>query len=82
MSYSVLLEFFIWSSIINIAILMFWAFMFATSNQWIYELHSNWFEMSKKQFDITHYRAMAFFKLVIFIFNLTPLLVLWGMKGF
>ena len=76
MSIDLLTAFFGWSAIINYTILLIWFLVFTLAHHWIYNMHTMWFEMSMSKFDYTHYVAMALFKLLIFIFNVTPYIVL------
>lgn len=65
-----------WCTVINIGLLLWWFLFFALAHDWVYQLHSRWFKISIERFDAIHYAGMAFFKLSIFIFNLTPYLAL------
>lgn len=39
-------------------------------------LHSQWFHLSREQFDAVHYADMALYKLGILLFNLIPYIAL------
>ncbi|MCX7068758.1 MAG: hypothetical protein NTW85_13850 [Methylococcales bacterium] len=65
-----------WSTIINMSILTLWFLLMVTAHNWVYQLHSRWFSLSKERFDIIHYAGMAFYKISIFLFNLVPFLAL------
>ena len=64
--------FFAWCSVINIALLLWWAFFLLFAHDWTYRMHSKWFNISAERFDAIHYGAMAAFKLGVFVFNLVP----------
>ena len=64
--------FFAWCSVINIALLLWWAIFLLFAHDWTYRMHSKWFKISAEQFDAIHYAAMAAFKLGVLIFNLIP----------
>ena len=64
--------FFAWCSVINIALLLWWALFLLFAHDWTYRLHSRWFKISIEQFDAIHYGAMAAFKLGVLMFNLVP----------
>ena len=64
--------FFAWCSVINIALLLWWAIFLLFAHDWTYRMHSKWFKISAEQFDAIHYAAMAAFKLGVLIFNLVP----------
>ena len=61
---------------INIGFLLFWFAMFALARDFVYRIHSTWFRITPEQFDAAHYGAMAYFKLALFLLNVTPWLVL------
>ncbi len=65
-----------WCGLINIGILFFWFFMLVFAGDLVYRLHTKWFKMSREQFDIVHYSAIAFYKLAFFLFNIVPYLAL------
>lgn len=65
-----------WCAVINIGLLLWWFLFFALAHDWVYQLHNRWFKISGERFDAIHYAGMAFFKLSIFVFNLTPYLAL------
>ena len=64
--------FFAWCSVINIALLLWWALFLLLAHDWTYRLHSKWFKISVEQFDTIHYAGIAIFKLAVFMFNLVP----------
>ena len=64
--------FFAWCSVINIALLAWWAIFLFFAHDWTYRMHSKWFKISAERFDAIHYGAMAAFKLGVFMFNLVP----------
>ncbi|MFZ2969481.1 MAG: DUF6868 family protein [Sulfuricurvum sp.] len=61
---------------INYAILLVWFIAFSWGHEFLYRLHSRWFRLSVEGFDTVHYAGMAFYKVTILLFNLTPLLAL------
>ncbi|MBQ0800065.1 MAG: hypothetical protein KBT63_12360 [Porticoccaceae bacterium] len=76
MSVEILREALGWSTVINYGLLLFWFAMFVAAHDWVYRFHGKWFTLSADRFDAIHYSGMAIFKLLIFIFNLTPYLAL------
>lgn len=62
--------------IINYVILFIWFCTFTFAKDWMYEMHSSWFEISREKFDAIHYGAMAVYKIGILLFYLTPLIAL------
>jgi len=69
-------SFFMWSTIINYAVLLLWFFMLAFMRDTVYRLHGRWFPMSKETFMTCHYVMYGLYKLAIIIFNFVPFLVL------
>ncbi len=61
-----------WCSVINLGLLLWWGLIFVTAHDWVYQIHSRWFAITKENFDAIHYAGMAFFKIGIFMFNLVP----------
>jgi len=61
-----------WCAVINIGLLLWWFLIFTLAHDWIYRLHSKWFNIPDEKFDAIHYGGMAFFKLGLFMFNLVP----------
>ncbi|MGM0563557.1 MAG: DUF6868 family protein [Pseudomonadota bacterium] len=64
----------------NYALLLFWALMMLFASNTVYRLHSRWFPISRENFNAIHYAGMAFYKILIFVFCLMPLLALWLMS--
>ena len=72
-------KFLAWCTVINWGLLFVWWVFFAVAGDWIYVMHGKWFKtLSRESFDAIHYSAMALFKILIFVFNLVPYLVLRG----
>ena len=67
---------FLWCTVINYGMLIFWALMFIIAREWMYQLHGRWFRLSTDQFDAIHYAGMAIYKIGIFLFCLVPYVAL------
>lgn len=65
-------DFLLWCAVINMGLLLWWFLFFAFAHDWMYRLHSKWFNLSPDKFDSIHYAGMALFKIGIFLFNLVP----------
>ena len=65
-----------WCAVINYALLLLWFLVFSLAHDWLYRVHGKWFTVSGENFDAIHYAGMAFFKLCVFLFSLTPYLAL------
>ena len=57
---------------LGMALLMLWFFLYATADDWMYDIHSEWFELSKQEFAMMHYRGMMSLKVLCFLFFLFP----------
>ena len=65
-----------WCTVINWVLLLWWLLFFTMAHDWMYRLHSKWFNLSVEKFDTIHYAGMAVFKMGIMLFNLVPYLAL------
>ncbi len=65
-----------WCTVINTGILLLWSLIFILAHDWMFGMHTRWFKLTEERFDEIHYKSMTFFKLSIFLFNLTPYLAL------
>ena len=65
-----------WCTILNMAFLLFWVVFYAFGRSFIYRMHGRFFDIPEKSMNVIHYSGMAFYKLLIFIFNLIPYLAL------
>ena len=69
-------EFFLWCSIINIALLMFSFLLFCLGRNWIFRVHTKWYRIPEENFDALWYAVMGFYKICIILFNVVPYIVL------
>jgi hypothetical protein len=76
MTVELLRDFLGWCSIINMALLLFWALWMMLARDFVYRVHGRWFPLSTEKLDATHYAGMLFFKMCIFLFNIVPYLAL------
>ncbi|MGM0622592.1 MAG: DUF6868 family protein [Campylobacterota bacterium] len=76
MNLQLLQEFLLWSLLLNLAMLSWWFFIYSYKKEFVHRLHRIWFDLSDTDFDRIHYSGMALYKILIFVFNLIPLLVL------
>jgi hypothetical protein len=68
-------DFLLYSLIINYVILLFWFGIFTSAHDWLYRLHTRWFNISMQAFDSIHYAGMAVYKIGVILLNLVPLIV-------
>ena len=76
MTLEIIRDFLAWCSVMNIILLLLWFIIFALARDWIYRLHSKWYKLSQDAFNTIHYCGIAFFKMLIFVFNIVPYLAL------
>ena len=62
----------IWSFVFGMVLLTIWFVMYATAAEWMFDIHSKWFDLTKQQFAVMHYCGMMFVKVVCFLFFLFP----------
>jgi hypothetical protein len=65
-----------WSALINYGVLVVWFLFFVLGHDWMYRVHTKFFALSVEKFDSAHYASMAFFKLLVLVFNLVPYLAM------
>jgi hypothetical protein len=70
-------ELLLYSLAFNYSILILWFGVFSLGHDWLYRLHSRWFNLSAETFDALHYAAMAVYKIGILMLNIAPLVALW-----
>jgi hypothetical protein len=63
-------------ALINYGILIIWFLFCIVGHDWMYRYHTKFFTLSVETFDAIHYGSMAFFKLIVIVFNLVPYLAL------
>ncbi|MBC8206555.1 MAG: hypothetical protein ISR85_01985 [Kiritimatiellales bacterium] len=76
MTIQMLQAFFMWCSIINVGMLMIMFFISVAAKDWAYKMHSRWFNISKEHFDLVLYCFLGFYKCLVFVFCITPWIVL------
>ena len=66
----------LWCTVLNYGVLFVWWLCFLFAHDGMHGWHSQWFHLSREQFDAVHYAGMALYKLGILLFNLVPSLAL------
>lgn len=69
-------QFLLYSTLLNYGLLLIWFLMISCAKDIVKRIHGCWFQLSDERFDAIHYQMMGNYKLLIFVFNLSPLLVL------
>ena len=65
-------EFFLWCSVINTGLLVFWGLVFMLAPDWVYRTQSAFFPMERKQLSLVLYCFLGFFKAMVIVFNWVP----------
>lgn len=76
MDIAMLTEFFMWCTILNVALLMLSFLITAFAGDFVYKMHSKWFPMPRDTFNAVHYSFIGMYKIIVFAFNVVPWLVL------
>ena len=66
----------LWSVGVNYAILFIWFAVFVFAHDWMYRMHTRWFQLSRRTFDAIHYGGMAVYKVGVLLLNVAPLAAL------
>ncbi|MDH3584066.1 MAG: hypothetical protein OER86_07615 [Phycisphaerae bacterium] len=68
--------FFMWCTIINGGLMIFWTLWVSFAPGLVYRTQSRWFPISRETFDMAIYAFLGVFKIFFIIFNLVPYLAL------
>ena len=71
-----LTTFFMWCTILNMALLSVLSVMCICVGDWAYRMHSKWFSISREAFNVAIYSFLGLYKLLIFVFSLIPYVAL------
>ncbi len=71
-----LTQFFMWCTILNVALLIFWSVTYMVAPNLVFRLQSKFFPLSQESFTIVFYGFLGVFKIFVIVFNLVPWLAL------
>jgi len=80
MDIAILTKFFMWCTILNIGLLMLSFLIVAFNGDFVYKMHSKWFPMPRETFNVVLYSFIGMFKIIVFVFNIVPWVVLTIIK--
>ena len=63
---------FMWRTIINGSLLILSFLICALAGDWVYQMHSKWFPISREAFNVAIYSFLGLFKIFVLVFNLVP----------
>ena len=72
MDIQTLTTFFMWCTIINGSLFVFWVIMYILAPDLIYRTQSKWFPIPRETFNILMYSFLGLFKIIFLIFNVVP----------
>ena len=78
MDIELLTRFFMWCTILNVA-LLFLSFLivaFGLGGDFVYRIHSKWFPMPRDTFNLALYLLIGIYKIFVFVFNIVPWIAL------
>jgi len=78
MDIEMLTRFFMWCTILNVA-LLFLSFLivaFGFGSDFVYRMHSKWFAMPRDAFNSALYLLIGVYKILVFVFNIVPWIAL------
>ena len=76
MTIQTLTAFFMWCTILNVALLALSSLLCCCAGDWVYRKHSKWFPISREAFNVAIYSFVGLYKILIFIFNVVPYIAL------
>ncbi|MHC4176310.1 MAG: DUF6868 family protein [Planctomycetota bacterium] len=76
MGIQTLTTFFMWCTIMNGALLVFWTTMCILAPDFVYRTQSKWFPIPRETFNVVIYSFLGLFKIVFLAFNVVPYLAL------
>ena len=71
-----LTRFFMWSTILNGALLVLWTTMLILAPDLVYRMQSRWFPIPRETFNVVIYSFLGLFKIVFIVFNIVPYVAL------
>ncbi len=76
MTIDIMREFFLWCSILNVGVLIVSVLFMWLFHDLSYRVHRTWCNVSVDTFDAILLSVLAFYKIIIVVFNIVPYFVL------
>ncbi len=78
MDIEMLTQFFMWCTILNVALLVlaFSVVAFGFGLDFVYRIHSKWFPMPRDTFNAVLYVLIGVYRIFVFVFNIVPWIAL------
>lgn len=65
-----------WCTVINFALLIFATLSLKLARKWIVGIHGPMFGLGESELSVIYFKYLAYYKIAIFVFNLSPYLAL------
>jgi len=76
MDIQTLTTFFMWCTIINGGLLIFWVLAQMAIPKLVYKIQAAFFPMDKEKFNVVFYLFLGIYKIFFIVFNVVPLIAL------
>jgi hypothetical protein len=76
MDIQTLQSFFMWCTVLNLGILIIAGLFLAIGSDFVYWVKSRFFTIPREQFDVVIYCWVAFYKMIVIVFNVVPWIAL------
>lgn len=67
-----LTDFFLWCTVINGGLLLFWTVIFGLAPDLVYRTQKRWFPLPQETFHLVMYSFLGLFKILVLVFNVVP----------
>ena len=81
MDIQMLTTFFMWCTLLNVGLLIMSFIMLFFAGDFVYNMHSKYFAMTRESFNASLYLIIGLYKIAVFVFNLVPWIALLIMRG-
>ncbi len=71
-----LTQFFMWCTVINGGLLLFWTGISLLAPDLVYRTQNKWFPMPRETFTVVFYSFLGLFKIAFLVFSLVPYVAL------
>lgn len=76
MTLEMLREFLLWNMVINVGLLVVSSLFIICARDWVYRFHGKMFRLPEEKIASAMYKIIAFYKIVIIVFNVVPYIAL------
>ncbi|MHC4737473.1 MAG: DUF6868 family protein [Planctomycetota bacterium] len=68
--------FFMWCTILNVALLLLSSLFCVCAGDWVYQIHSKLFSIPREAFNVAIFSFIALYKMLFIVLNLIPYIAL------